>query len=232
MVESACMREPNAKLATISFATFLTKDKKDCTVRDMTNHIDSPPARPISVALSLTTRLRLQAIETILQQSTSVVLQRAIEDFIEHLPDHDRALIKALTTRALNSLQKRADDDTPREESTGRTVNGKPFRYRGSIDDGLEILFENSQPLRITKASIDKIREEIADRKGPALMGAIFSPLMPDSIGEAIQTKHKLTPINLSYVVPLLQEQRLVNAFKEGRNWYIAATSLVRASEA
>jgi len=54
-------------------------------------------------------------------------------------------------------------------------------------------------------------------------MGAIFSPLMPNSIGEAIQKKYKLTPINLSYVVPLLRERNLVQALKEGRNWYVEA---------
>ena len=46
---------------------------------------------------------------------------------------------------------------------------------------------------------------------------------MPNSIGEAIQKKHRLTPINLSYVVPLLSERNLVRAFKEGRNWYVEA---------
>jgi len=136
-----------------------------------------------------------------------------------------------LTTRALDSLQIQTTSDSPRKESTGRTVNGKPFRCCGSIDEKLEIFFENSQPLRITKDSIDKIRKEIAPRKGPALMGAIYAPPMPSSIGEAIQTKHKLTPINLSYVVPLLQERHLVSAFKEGRNWYITATPPVPAPE-
>jgi hypothetical protein len=193
--------------------------------------IDSPLARPLSVVLPLTTRLGLQAIETILQQNTATVLQRAIEDFIGNLPNHDRSLIGAMTTRALNSLQDRITSDTPHAENTSRTVNGKPFKYRGSLDEGLEIFFENSQPLRITKANIDKIRKEINDRKGPALMGAIYSPLMPNSIGEAIQTKYKLTPINLSYVVPLLQERHLVNAFKDGRNWYITATPPVPTLE-
>jgi hypothetical protein len=55
-------------------------------------------------------------------------------------------------------------------------------------------------------------------------MGAIYSPLMPNFFGEAIQATHRLTPINLSYVVPRLQEQRLVNAFKEVGNWSIAST--------
>jgi hypothetical protein len=54
-------------------------------------------------------------------------------------------------------------------------------------------------------------------------MGANFSPLVPNSIGEAIQRKHKLTPINLSYVVPLMRERGLVRAYKEGRNWIVEA---------
>jgi len=54
-------------------------------------------------------------------------------------------------------------------------------------------------------------------------MGAIYSPLMPHSIGEGIKKKYGLTPINLSYVVPLLRERKLVKAFKKGRNWYVEA---------
>jgi hypothetical protein len=55
-------------------------------------------------------------------------------------------------------------------------------------------------------------------------MGAIYSPLMPHSIGEGIQKKYGLTPINLSYVVLLLRERKLVNAFKKGPNWYVEAS--------
>ena len=53
------------------------------------------------------------------------------------------------------------------------TVSGKEFRYRGSIEDGVEILFESSQPVRITSESIHRIKGEIDSRKGRALMGAI-----------------------------------------------------------
>jgi hypothetical protein len=48
---------------------------------------------------------------------------------------------------------------------------------------------------------------------------------MPTSIGEAIYQKYKLSPINLSYVMPLLQENKELRAFKEGRNWYVEAAS-------
>jgi hypothetical protein len=44
--------------------------------------------------------------------------------------------------------------------------------------------------------------------------GRILFPLMPNSIGEEIQRKHKLTPINLSYVVPILRDNGIIRAFK------------------
>lgn len=122
-------------------------------------------------------------------------VQQTIEEFIKNLPDHGRVLIQELTTRALKGLQDQTADEIPRAECIDRTVSGKPFRYRGSIAEGLEIHFKNSQPLRITKASIDKIIKEIAD----------------DTNQTQALSHH------LSYVVPLLQEQKLVNAFKEGR---------------
>jgi hypothetical protein len=56
-------------------------------------------------------------------------------------------------------------------------------------------------------------------------MGAIYSPLMPNSIGEAIYKKYKRSPIVLSYVIPLLQQRNEVRAFKEGRNWLVEAPS-------
>jgi hypothetical protein len=106
-----------------------------------------------------------------------------------------------------------------------KTVSGKEFFYREMVVGGIEVLFENSQPMKITRESIDRIRQEIIGRQGPALMGAIFSPLMPHSIGEAIQQKYKLSPINLSYVVPLLCKRNEIRAYKSGRNWYVQAIS-------
>ena len=106
---------------------------------------------------------------------------------------------------------------------TSHTVNTKEFSYRGSIDSKVEVVFKNSQPLRISRESIELITKEIESRGGPTLMGAIFSPLMPNSLGKAIQEKYRLSPITLSYVIPLLRERGLVKAFKNGRNWYVEA---------
>lgn len=180
--------------------------------------------RPMAVTFTLPTKLKVEALGTLLQQPSSIVLERAVLALIETLPDADRALVESVATRALESVREASEA----ESSTSgihvcQTVSGKHFRYKGSVDEGIDVLFDNSQPLRITRESIDLIRQEIASRKGPVMMGAIYSPLMPNSIGEAIQKKYRLTPINLSYVVPLLRERAAIRAFKEGRNWYVEA---------
>jgi hypothetical protein len=179
--------------------------------------------RPVSVTFTLPTKLRIDALEAILQQPASTILENAVLAFVAALPDCDRSLVESLATRALKSVQQSSKTDAAaRPVQVCDTVNGKQFRYTGSLDDGIEVLFEKSR-LRITRESIGLIRREIEQRKGPALMGAIFSPLMPNSIGEAIKMKHKLTPINLSYVVPLLCRRGAVRAFKEGHSWYVDA---------
>jgi len=180
--------------------------------------------RPLSVAFTLSTKLRIEALETILQRPTSTILEDAVQGLIAALPEGDRNLVESLAGRALESVRRSSQAD----KATGRvractTVSGKRFEYTGSLDAGIEVQFPSSRPLRITREGIYHIRREIEQRKGPVLMGAIFSPLMPNSIGEAIQRKYKLTPINLSYVVPLLRELGVVRAFKEGRSWYVAA---------
>jgi hypothetical protein len=180
--------------------------------------------RPLSVPFTLATKLKIEALETILQQPASTILETAVRAFIAALPDADRKLVESLASRALESVQQSSQAETAAKRvRVCSTVSGSHFEYTGSLDEGIEVLFQKSRPLRITRESIGLIRQEIAQRKGPALMGAIFSPLMPNSIGEAIQKKHRLTPINLSYVIPLLRERGVVRAFKEGRNWYVAA---------
>jgi hypothetical protein len=52
-------------------------------------------------------------------------------------------------------------------------------------------------------------------------MGACLMPLVADSLGKAIYLKHKLTPIHLSFVIPLLQSEGFCSARKEGRNWLV-----------
>jgi hypothetical protein len=187
-------------------------------------HAELRNQRPLSIAFTLATKLKIEALETILQRPASTILENAVQAFIAALPDGDRKLVGSLATRALESVQQSSEAETAaRPMRLCNTVNGKQFNYTGSLDEGISVMFEKSRPLRITRESMDRIRQEIEHRKGPALMGAIYSPLMPNSIGEAIQRKYKLTPINLSYVVPLLREHGIVRAFKEGRNWYVAA---------
>jgi hypothetical protein len=181
--------------------------------------------RPIPVSLSDEARLKLEALSTMLQEPASLVLERAVLAYITSLPLADRDLVKSLATRARVSLSTQSTVSTSGDIRSSRTVKGTEFIYKGSIEDRIEVLFENAPPLRITRENIDRIREEIVSRKGPGLMGAIFSPLMPNSIGEAIQTKYRLTPISLSYVIPLLRERGEVRAFKEGRTWYVEAVA-------
>ena len=181
--------------------------------------------RSIPVSLSAETRLKLEALSTMLQESTSLVLERAVVAYITSLPLVDRDLVELLATRARQSLSTQSSVSPEGDIRSSRTVKGKEFIYKGSIDDRIEVLFENAPPLRITRENIDRIREEIVSRKGPGLMGAIFSPPMPNSIGMAIQRKYRLTPISLSYVIPLLRERGEVRAFKEGRSWYVEAVT-------
>jgi hypothetical protein len=180
---------------------------------------------PLSLTLPLRTRVQLEALDTLLRQSSSEVVERAVAALVETLDTRDRELIELLTNRVLENIGQNRQM-AERETSTIRdsqTVSGKKFRYSGSIEGGLEVHFENSQPLKISAESIERIKEEIAARKGRVPMGAIYSPLMPNSLGEAIHRKYKLSPINLSYVIPLLKERNVVTAFKERRNWYVQA---------
>jgi hypothetical protein len=181
--------------------------------------------RLMSGSLSGETKLKVEALSTMLQEPIAVVLERAVLAYVASLPSADRDLIQSLTTRARQSLSTRSNGSDNEQTRTSRTVTDKEFVYKGSIDEGLEVLFDNSQSLRVTRESIERIREEILRRQGPALMGAIYSPLMPNSLGEAIQKKYRLSPINLSYVVPLLRERDEVQVFKKGRNWYVEPVS-------
>jgi hypothetical protein len=184
---------------------------------------DARPQRPLALPLSLDSRLRLEALETIFQQPSSEIVERAILGLLDRMAEADRLLVEALVNRARQAISDSKQNGTSRDSDlkTCYTVTGKEFRYRGSLAEDVEVVFDNSQPLRITRESIDHITHEIQERQGPALMGAIYSPLMPDSIGEAISRKYRLSPINLSYIIPLLREQGLVRTFKESRNWFV-----------
>jgi hypothetical protein len=228
-IRTAGSRWRGCTVNTILFDNFrvsLTKCKKTGTVVCMNGQpvfADYRSARSSAILLSLDAKLKVDALATMHQKSAAAIIESAVLAYVAALPDADRTLVESLAARAKQSLASRRDGSDGDGLRTSKTVNGKEFTYRGSIDSGIEVLFENSQPLRITHESINRIKQEIVRRKGPALMGAIYSPLMPNSIGEAIQQKYKLTPINLSYVIPLLCERNEVRAFKEGRNWYVQA---------
>lgn len=86
-----------------------------------------------------------------------------------------------------------------------QTVRGVPFKYEGSLQDGLTILFKTTT-LKISTNLIQVIRREISSRS-PVRMGANRKPLVLDSVGETIREKHKASPQIMSYVVPLLVEE-------------------------
>jgi hypothetical protein len=88
---------------------------------------------------------------------------------------------------------------------TGRTITGKTFMYSGSLKSGLEVHFEKTST-KIAPWVVTVIREEI-EKRTPVLMGANRSPLVQNSIGETLSTKHRLSPQVLSYVLPLLVEE-------------------------
>ncbi len=176
------------------------------------------------VAFSLRSRLTLEALETLLRIPANRIVESALEAYVAGLPEADKRLLESLVSRASEHEAALESSTKTRgsEVHEGQTVKGKSFNYRGSLDEGLVILFENSQPLKIPPESIAKIRTEIRERRGPALMGAIFAPLLPGSIGEAVARKHGISPINLSYVVPLLVNSGEVHAFKKGRYWMVS----------
>src|SRR5258708_33781946 len=110
---------------------------------------------PMPVSFTLLTKLKIEALEAILQQPTSVVLEKAVLSFIEALPNGDRSLVQSLATRALESVQQSSQaEPNTKAIRVCNTVSGKQFRYRGSLEEGIETLFDNSQPLRITRTNI------------------------------------------------------------------------------
>jgi hypothetical protein len=89
---------------------------------------------------------------------------------------------------------------------TGKTVMGKPFKYDGSLEQGLTVYFTPPSKAVIPLRIINVIRSEIATRS-PVLMGANRKPLVHDSVGETLLLEHKTSPQVMSYVLPLLVEE-------------------------
>lgn len=87
-----------------------------------------------------------------------------------------------------------------------KTVMGKRFHYRGSLEAGLRIEFDDDGADWVIPAEIiEVIKQQIAERS-PVLMGASRKPLLKDSVGETLFREHGFSPAAMTYVLPLLVE--------------------------
>jgi hypothetical protein len=90
--------------------------------------------------------------------------------------------------------------------SHSKTVMGKRFKYRGSLDKGISIDFgDTGADWFIPSEIIEIIKAQIAERS-PVLMGASRKPLLKDSVGETLYRDHGFSPAAMTYVLPLLVE--------------------------
>ena len=90
--------------------------------------------------------------------------------------------------------------------ATCKTVMGKRFKYRGSLDNGISVDFgDTGTDWFIPAEIIEVIKLEIASRS-PVLMGASRRPLVRDSVGEVLYREHEFSPAAMTYVLPLLIE--------------------------
>ncbi len=90
--------------------------------------------------------------------------------------------------------------------STSTTVMGKMFHYRGSLEKGVHVVFDDTgKDWFIPSEIIDVIKAEIAERS-PVAMGASRRPLLKDSVGETLYREHDFSPLAMTYILPLLIE--------------------------
>jgi hypothetical protein len=90
--------------------------------------------------------------------------------------------------------------------SHSKTVMGKRFKYRGSLETGISVQFEDSGADWVVPAEIiEVIKAQIAERS-PVLMGASRRPLVKDSVGETLYRDYGFSPAAMTYVLPLLVE--------------------------
>jgi hypothetical protein len=81
---------------------------------------------------------------------------------------------------------------------------GKRFKYRGTLERGISIHFDDSgADWDIPANVIELIKTQIAERS-PVLMGASRRPLVKDSVGETLYRDYGISPRAMTYVVPLL----------------------------
>lgn len=87
-----------------------------------------------------------------------------------------------------------------------KTVMGKRFKYRGSLESGISVQFEDSGADWVVPVEIiEVIKAQIAERS-PVLMGASRRPLVKDSVGETLYRDYGFSPAAMTYVLPLLVE--------------------------
>jgi len=90
--------------------------------------------------------------------------------------------------------------------SHSKTVMGKRFKYRGSLDAGISVQFDDTGADWFIPAEvIEIIKAQIAERS-PVLMGASRRPLVKDSVGETLYREYGFSPAAMTYVLPLLVE--------------------------
>jgi hypothetical protein len=89
---------------------------------------------------------------------------------------------------------------------TSKTVMGKPFKYSGTLAEGIKVRFADTKTdWAIPAEIIAVIKKEIAERS-PVLMGASRKPLLKGSVGETLYREHGFSPRAMTYVLPLLVE--------------------------
>jgi hypothetical protein len=179
--------------------------------------------RGASLQIPPHTRVRLESLATLMQVTGATVVERSLEALLRTMLTDDRNIVDLLTCRALQNAGEQGQAANGRSQNVfeARAVKGRPFKYTGSLKTGLEVFFPNSPSLKVSAESIRLIREEVDAHRGSVRMGACLKPLVADSVGEAIYCKHKLTPIHLSFVIPLMESEGSCSTRKEGRNWLV-----------
>jgi len=90
--------------------------------------------------------------------------------------------------------------------ATSKTVMGKRFKYRGTLDKGISIDFGDTGADWVIPAEIIQVIKDEITKRSPVLMGASRKPLLKNSVGETLYRDHGFSPAAMTYVLPLLVE--------------------------
>lgn len=107
----------------------------------------------------------------------------------------------------------------------GMTFTGKKFLYEGSINSSVIVypLYGSGQrtgsKIYIDKKIVDLTKSAI-ENKSEIPMGACYDNPSPNSLGELLYKK-KISPLLLSYILPLLEEEGYITHYKEGRGFWV-----------